>query len=230
LNKNNQQIMIELNDLFKNNFSEWNELNEHKLDKVIMGLRCIAIIGEALSKRDDLKHHIICCKIYDEIFSDGVSGLYLAAIAMDKPANIVLRRIVELGVAAVYLWDMPHMAYSWNEFDHDLSFSEMLKHVNSKGYIAYVEACNSSEIPKEIYPSSRLQRIYGLLSDVVHGKITTFESSMPNRFKFIESEWLDFVNLAEEIVCILVKAFLVRFELAEEVFIELPLAKKEFDL
>ena len=70
---------------------------------------------------------------------------------MDKPANIILRRILELGVAAVYLWDMPHEVYSWNNYDQDLSFSAMLTHLNSKGYLAYIskEHAITIESPQE---------------------------------------------------------------------------------
>jgi hypothetical protein len=131
-------------------------------------------------ERKASNHHAICCKIYDEIFSDGISAIYLASNAMVKPANIVLRRIIELGVAAIYLWDMPHAAYSWNDYNLDLRFSEMLKHINSKGYIAYINSENKSNIEEDLISAYRSQKIYGMLSDIIHGKITTFESSLPD--------------------------------------------------
>ena len=200
MNKTPKDIILELNSKFKQNFESWSDLADNKLDKTFFGLQCIAAVGEILALKKVSKHHEICCKVYDEIFSDGVSAVYLATNAMDKPANIILRRIIELGVAAVYLWDMPHMVYSWNNFDHDLSFHEMMKHVNSKGYLAYVTEQNSIEIETDLFPSLRCQKIYGMLSDVVHGKITTFESSMPDRFIFGESDWDAFVSLIEEVV------------------------------
>lgn len=228
MNKNPQAIMNELNLKFENNFQEWNSLGEKKLDKSFNALQCIAAIGEILGGRKRSNHHDICCVVYDEVFSDGVTAIYLASNAMDKPANLVLRRVLELGVAAIYLWDMPHMAFAWKNHDQNLSFSEMLSHVNCQGYISYVNEENNVTLSGELVPLSRAQAIYGSLSDVVHGKITTFESSMPNRFKFVEKEWVDFVSVAEEVFEILVRAFILRFNISSEVFEKVPQARTEF--
>lgn len=225
MNKEPRLVMEELNKKFNGNFNQWKSLSEQNLEKVFLGLHCIALVGEILNDQKSSKHHEICCKIYDEIFSDGVSALYLASNAMDKPANIVLRRVLELGLAALYLWDMPHMAFSWDKHDQNLSFTDMLNHINSKGYISYINTENSTEIDGELISSSNAQRIYGSLSDIVHGKIATFESSLPDRFIFIESEWNQFVELLEEIVVILLKAYISRFNLEKEVLEKLPRAK-----
>lgn len=226
MNKEPRQVMLELNQKFNGNFEQWKALDEHNLENTFLSLQCVAIVGETLKERKYSKHHDICCKIYDEIFSDGVAALYLASNAMDKPANIVLRRALELGLAALYLWDMPHMAFSWDQHDQDLGFSEMLSHINSKGYISYVIAENNANIECELISSTRAQKIYGILSDIVHGKITTFESSMAERFKFVEDDWNNFVKLIEEVVLMLLKAYLIRFDLEDEVFEKFPQAKK----
>jgi hypothetical protein len=147
---------------------------------------------------------------------------------MDKPASLVLRRVLELGLAAIYLWDMPHMAFSWKHHDQNLSFTEMLNHINSKGYISYVGNENQVEIKGELIPTARAQKIYGLLSDVVHGKITTFETSMPVRFEFVVAEWNQFIELLEEVIGMLVKAFILRFALDADLYQRVPQAKKEF--
>jgi hypothetical protein len=226
MNKEPRLVMVELNEKFNGNFDQWNSLEDQNIEKVFIGLHCIALIGEILNEQKSSKHHEICCKIYDEIFSDGVSALYLASNAMDKPANIVLRRVLELGLAALYLWDMPHMAFSWDQHDQNLSFTDMLNHINSKGFISYINKENNTEIEGELISSTSAQRIYGLLSDIVHGKIATFESSMPDRFVFIEDEWNQFVDLIEEVVVILLKAYLIRFNLENDVLEKLPQAKK----
>ena len=229
MNKDPRQVLVELNQKFNGNFDEWQSLDDHKLDKSFSGLQCIAAIGEILEDRKSSKHHDICCKIYDEIFSDGVSSIYLASNAMDKPACIVLRRVLELGLAALYLWDMPHMAFSWNHHDQNLSFTEMLNHLNSKGYLSYINNENKVKTVIELIPSSKAQEVYGSLSDIVHGKITTFETSMPERFKFVEEDWNQFVTIINEVVSMLVKAFLLRFDIADSVFGKVPQAKKEFN-
>ncbi len=226
MNKEPRQVMVELNKKFNGNFEQWKTLYEHNLENTFLSLQCVALVGEILNERKYSKHHDICCKIYDEIFSDGVASLYLATNAMDKPANIVLRRVFELGLAALYLWDMPHMAFSWDQHDQDLSFSEMLSHINSKGYISYINEESKAKIEGELISLTRAQKIYGILSDIVHGKITTFESSMADRFKFVQGDWENFVKLIEEVVLMLLKAYLIRFNLEEEVFEKLPQAKK----
>lgn len=228
MNKDPKEIMNELHLKFDSNFKEWNGVEGDKLDTSFLGLHCIAAIGEILRERKTSKHHEICCMVYDEIFSDGVSAIYLASNAIDKPASVVLRRVLELGIAAIYLWDMPHMAFSWNNHDQDLSFSEMLNHINSKGYISYINKENDTQILAEIISTNRAQAIYGSLSDVVHGKITTFESSMPDRFKFVSEEWDDFITLADEVIVMLVRAFILRFNISSELNVKVPQAKGEF--
>ncbi len=217
--------MIELNQKFNGNFNDWSSTQNARLHKSFVNLNCIAAIGVHLHENHTSLHHTICCKIYDEIFSDGVSSIYLATNAMDKPARIVLRRILELGLAAIYLWDMPHMAYSWNHHDQDLSFTEMLNHINSKGYLSFVNDENSSDL-EQLIPSTRAQKIYSDLSDTVHGKITTFESSLPDRFTFSEHKWQQFIKLFEEVTDMLASTFINRFDVIEEVYREVPLARK----
>ncbi|MDA3811039.1 MAG: hypothetical protein PF518_12020 [Spirochaetaceae bacterium] len=228
MNKKPKDILVELNIKFNQNFIHWSSIENFNLEKSFIGLQCVAAVGEILGQQKISEHHDICCKIFDEIFSDGVSAIYLATNAMNKPAQTVLRRVLELGIAALYLWDMPHMAYSWNDYDHDLSFSEMLKHVNSKGYLAFISKENSEEIKTEIISTAVCQNIYGKLSDVVHGKIKTFESSMPDRFIFVQNEWNDFTTLFETVISVLIKAYLTRFKISDEVFTVVPRGKKEF--
>ncbi len=106
----------------------------------------------------------------------------------------------------------------------------MLNHINSKGYLEYVGFENSITIENELLPSKQLQKIYGNLSDIVHGKITTFESSMPERFKFVEQEWVEFTTSIEEILEVLLKAFITRYDFKDEIFNQVPKIKKELDL
>ncbi len=228
MNKTPSEIIIELEDKFSKNFTKWKGLQDSLLDRIFTGLYCISAVGEILSARKISKHHDICCKIYDEIFADGASSVYLATIALDKPASIVLRRILELGVAAVYLWDMPHMALAWNEHDGDLSFSEMILHLNSKGFTSYVSHENNmASSLVELVPASEAQKLYGSLSDIVHGKITTFETTIPNRFSFNESDWREFVLIAEKVIFLLLNLYVLRYSIKNEIILKVPKAKNE---
>jgi hypothetical protein len=228
MNKTPSEIITELKDKFGENFTKWKGLQDPLLDRIFTGLYCISAVGEILSERRISKHHNICCKIYDEIFADGASSVYLATIAMDKPASIVLRRILELGVAAVYLWDMPHMAFAWNEHDGDLSFSEMISHLNSKGFTTYVSH-ETSTAPSimELVPAAEAQKLYGNLSDIVHGKITTFETTIPDRFSFNEKDWKEFVLMAEQVIFLLLNLYIFRYSIKNEIILKVPKAKKE---
>ncbi|MDP3301491.1 MAG: hypothetical protein Q8S36_05930 [Sulfuricurvum sp.] len=227
MNKTSHVIMNELNNKFINNFKEWSSSEKMELDKIFIYLKCLAAIGEILQNNTTLKHRYMCCSIYDEIFSDGVSAIYLAANAMNKPAKIILRRIFEMGIASIYLWDMPHLAHSWSDHDYDLSFTEMLKHINSKGYLLYVSVENNMPLELNIFPTEECQKIYGVLSDIVHGKVTTFESALPNRFKFTNDEWEKFANQAIQVLEILIKGYLKRFPISEELYKLVPLSKRE---
>lgn len=228
MNRSPSEIIFELNAKFGDNFSKWSGLEDPLLDRVFTGLYCISSVGEILNARKSSKHHDICCKIYDEIFADGASSVYLATIAMDKPASIVLRRILELGVAAVYLWDMPHRAFAWNEHDGDLSFSEMISHLNSKGFTTYVSSEAGTTVSiVELIPTAEAQRLYGNLSDIVHGKITTFETTIPDRFSFNKNDWKEFVLMAEQVIFLLLSLYVARYSIKNEIILKVPNAKKE---
>lgn len=164
-------------------------------------------------------------KSFDEVFSDIVSATYLASCAIDKPANIVLRRVIELGVAIIYLWDMPHISYSWEYNDYDLSFSEMITHLNSNGYKLFIEDETGNKFEGELINSAKLKKYYGELSDIVHGKINSFESNLPNRFTFCEKDWSTFLEIINEILHELLKAYLKKFSVRQELDKRIPAIK-----
>ena len=229
MNKTPSEIIDELNKKFADNFTKWKELPDPSLDRIFVGLYCVSAVGEILSTKRTSSHHDICCKIFDEIFADGASSVYLATIAMDKPASIILRRILELGIAAVYLWDMPHNAHAWKEHDGDLSFSEMISHLNSKGYLTYVNLETNTSMPiLELVSATEAQKLYGSLSDIVHGKITTFETTIPERFSFNEKEWKEFVSIAGQVIFLLLNLFALRFSIKNEIILKVPNSKNEF--
>src|SRR5262245_41195996 len=85
--------------------------------------RLLADFQRALSRSPSPTevHREMSC-IVTEVFADVVTSIYLAAAGLDRPAECVLRRALELGVSLVYLWDMPHIYYAWRDHDEDLSF------------------------------------------------------------------------------------------------------------
>lgn len=217
--------MVELRDKFNGNFDKWLNLKNDNLQLIFTYLQIISAIGQALKDQSSLKHHNDCCLIFDELFADTVSALYLASCAIDKPALVILRRVLELGLASVYLWDMPHMANAWRKYDQDLSFSEMLKHINSEGYRSYVSEETETQIETDLFPTNTCQQIYCYLSNIVHGKICSFESSLPDKFSFVEKEWLDLTDLTKKVLKILIDGYILRYSLKRIIIERCPQSK-----
>ena len=211
-----------LSDKFNSNFREWQGIEDKKLDKVVISIFTLNAIAEILNGKKNSVHHDVCIKIFNEIIADTSSSLYLSACAIDKPANIVLRRVLELGVASIYLWDMPHVVYSWKNHDQDLSFSEMLKHITNQGYIDYFTENEGIAGGVSIIDAKKAQRIYGQLSDVVHGKITSFETDLPNKFTFESEDWERFIKLAEIVLSMIINSNIVRHKIKSEILSLFP--------
>lgn len=118
---------------------------------------------------------------------------------MENPAKIQLRRVLELGIAIVFLWDMPHVFWGWKSHDNDLNFNDMLEHFSKEGYKSYIKSINKDYNYDEIVKFKDARRLYRILSNTVHGKITTFESNLPKRYSHQVEDWRSFLQLAEEV-------------------------------
>ncbi len=205
-------VFRDLNGKFSDNLNSSIRFSAETLCSVELKARALDAVGRILSQTNTItpaQREIL--PIFNELFADVISSLYLAACALDKPAQIVLRRVLELGVAIVYLWDLPHKFYGWKQHDHDLNFSEMVDHVNAPQYVTFVKSANSSFNGSTIIEVSEAKRIYGSLSDTVHGKISTFESVLPDRFKFTKEDWQTHLSLVDTVENLLLKLFQNRF-------------------
>jgi len=98
--------------------------------------------------------------------------------------------------------------------------------VNSDGYKKYVSESLDRPIEEYIANPIILKSYYGKLSDIVHGKITSFESDLPNRFTFIKDDWSYFVINALSIVKTLVDAYFKRFSVKDKIIEILPALKR----
>ncbi|MBI3806691.1 MAG: hypothetical protein HY281_04125 [Nitrospirae bacterium] len=195
---------------------------QDQLQKVEVKARAFAETGRILSGLNNLtatQHECTC--IFDEIFGDIICSLYFAASALDKPAQILLRRVLELGVAAVYLWDLPHKYWGWKCHDEDLSFKEMLGHLTSDSYRTYLAKLNPNFTDTQILDAELAKTIYRDLSDITHGKLGTFESVSPDRYNFTTEDWQKHLNLANSVEDILLKLWSNRFK---EVTAQLPIS------
>jgi len=226
INKTPEEILFELSKKFDNNRKSWNKLNHPDLSKLFIFASAISEIGQILQRGNPSPHQKRCCTIFDEVFSDMISGIYLATCAVNKPAHIILRRIIELGIAVVYLWDMPHVRCSWEYYDEDLSFSEMLKHINSDGFKKHVSESLDKPIEKHIADPIIFRKYYAQLSNIVHGKFSSFESNLPNRFSFIEKDWNDYFSIALIIAESLLDTYYKRFPIQELIEKKFPALKR----
>ena len=118
--------------------------NNSMLNEVEIKARSSAALGQILSEQKNLLlHQKKITTIFDEVFSDLIISIYLAGSALDKPAQIVLRRVLELGISIVYLWDLPHVFWGWETHDFDLSFNDMLEHLTKPNYVTFIQSLNA---------------------------------------------------------------------------------------
>jgi hypothetical protein len=64
--------------------------------------------------------------------------MYLLSVGLIVPARMLTRRAFELGLGAVYMWDLPHKYWGWAKHDHDLGFTEMIEHLTSQSYLTHL--------------------------------------------------------------------------------------------
>lgn len=124
----------------------------------------------------------ICSELLEEVFSDFSLAMYLCTIGLIVQARMSVRRAFELGLATVYMWDLPHEYWGWRCGDQDLSFSAMVNHLNSCGYSEYLKHISDGEPTYPICDQAKFQRIYRDLSNTVHGKISELPPLSPERF------------------------------------------------
>lgn len=184
--------------------------------------RAFVEVGRILSESDDISvTQKDCVCVFDEMFGDIICSLYFGACALDKPAQMLLRRVLELGVAIVYLWDLPHRYWGWKCHNEDLAFREMLNHLTSDAYGTFVVKMNPRFNNARIIDAESAKKIYAELSDVTHGKVTTFESISPDRYNFTPADWHNHLVLTNSVQDILLKLWSNRFK---EVVERLPTA------
>lgn len=206
------KIFRELQKKFNSNLEISLVERVEKFSQVEIKARAFAIVCQALQKKHNIsqsQQEII--KIFDEVFVDVVISVYLAGCSLDKPAQTLLRRVLELGVAIIYLWDMPHLFWAWKCHDKDLSFNTMIEHIDSNGYKSFVLSENSEGSGEKLFDIEECKKLYRDLSNTVHGKIFTFESILPDRFKHSSSDWNNHLVLVEKVQDLLLTLWKNRF-------------------
>lgn len=198
------KILKTLDSKFQENSDKFLSQENSDCKKIDLKARAIAAIGQISSDVQGLQaSQIEITRIYNEVFSDIILSLYFTACALDRPAQSVLRRALELGVAIVYLWDLPHVFWGWKNHDYDLNFNEMLEHLLKDGYKSYLTSLNIKCGDDRFFDFTETRKLYRKLSDTIHGKIATHETTLPDRFSSNPEDWkcnLFLINNAENIL------------------------------
>jgi hypothetical protein len=218
------QIFLKLQNNFQSNLNLSLLENTETLSKAEIKARAFAIIGQILLKYPNLSpSHKEITVIFNEIFTDLVISIYFAACSLDKPAQTLLRRVLELGIAVIYLWDTPYEFWGWKSRDKDLKFQEMIECLDSDSYKLFVSSENPNfDSINSLCDIKKANNIYRKLSNTIHGKISTFESLVPERFIYNKFDWEEHLNLVEEVENILLELLNNRFNIFLELEKKLP--------
>lgn len=183
-------VFLRLNEKFAANFTTQMASPSADLSKIELfarGVSAIGVIQQGNPACTATQKEI--STIFDEIFADLTTSVYLAACALDKPAQMVLRRALELGVAIAFLWEQPQTFWGWKQCDQDLVFTDMLEQLRSESVRSFFAALNPAILDNPLFDFSEARALYRALSNTVHGKIAQFESQLQNRFSASESDW-----------------------------------------
>ena len=205
-------ILTDLNKKFSKNLQTSLLHERERIQHIELKARAFITISNILIKEPNLnaaQKELTC--IFDEIFADIICSVYFASCSLDRPAGMLLRKVLELGVGLFYMWDMPHWFWAWKDHDRDLNFTEMILHLGSDGYKTLVAKENPNFHGKDVIDCALVKSLYRSLSDTVHGKIKTFESLVKQRFNFNLVDWSNHLKIVEDVEDLLLKAFRNRF-------------------
>ncbi|QIR36706.1 hypothetical protein HCG51_08045 [Tolypothrix sp. PCC 7910] len=206
------KVFLDIEKIFQNNLKLSLLGNVQSLYQAELKARAFAIVGQILREAPDLSPtHKEITAIFNELFTDLVISIYLAGCSLDKPAQSLLRRVLELGIAVVYLWDSPHQFWGWKCHDKDLNFNEMIECLDSESYKLFVLSENTNFLANSLFNITETRKIYRKLSNIIHGKISTFETLVPERFSYNKSDWEEHLNLVLQVENILIELFKNRF-------------------
>jgi hypothetical protein len=205
------KILTELDGKFSTNLNTFLSKNEPECKAIDLKARAIAALGEIVSKKACSPSHTEISLIFDEVFSDMILSIYFTGCALDKPAQTTLRRSLELGIAIVYLWDLPHAFWGWKAHDSDLNFNEMMEHLSKESYKSFLASLNPTYASKKTFDYSEAKRQYRILSNTIHGKIPTHESKLPDRFSYSAKDVTTNLDLISKVQTNLLYLFRMRF-------------------
>ncbi len=205
------QALIELESKFRDNLDKFIKQGDNAYKEIDLKARAIAAIGQVASKAEGIQpHQTETTLVFAEVFSDMVLSMYFTACALDKPAQSVLRRSLELGIAIVYIWDLPQAFWGWKAHDYDLNFNEMIEHLSKDSYKSFLASLDI-QYTDGLFEHSEARRLYRVLSNTVHGKIVTHESNLPDRFSHNTKDCRANLDLILRVQRVLLRLYKNRF-------------------
>jgi hypothetical protein len=187
-----------------------------ELERVDIKTRALAECGAELARIPGLTtSQLQLSHAAEEVFADLVTSVYLACIGLDRSAQMVLRRALELGLAIVYLWDLPHLFWGWKQCDYDLRFSEMLEHLDSLNYRTFLAKTAGLPTDDILIDTAAAKRIYRTTSNTVHGKVTTHKVLAADGFIHNPDQWNAHLLLIDEVAALLLGLWFKRFSFLE---------------
>lgn len=204
-----EDLFRDLHKKFGDNMSHLGPVLPSSVVEVEVRARATYHLGQVLGRRAGIEEfRKLLVNVLGEIFADTIVSVYLAGCALDNPAKILGRRVLELGISVVYLWDQPSAFYGWHSHDADLSFQEMLDYIDSPAFKTFLEHEAGTSPSFDVRTAARL---YRALSNIVHGKMRTFESSLPDRFSHSTADWEAYIRLIASVQEFLMKLWESRF-------------------
>jgi hypothetical protein len=83
----------------------------------------------------------------------------------------------------------PASILGWKNHDEDLNFNEMMEHFSDKGFNSFVRSENPHYKRDEVIDIGEARILYRKLSNIIHGKMATFESVLPDKFQHCKTDW-----------------------------------------
>jgi len=205
-------VLRKLHEKFSTNFDQAIVACVQELERVDIKVRAIAECGSELAKLPNLApSQVQLSGAAEEVFADLVTSIYLASIGLDRAAQMVLRRGFELGLAIVYLWDLPHLFWGWKQRDYDLNFSEMLEHLDSPNYRTFLEKTAGVSADAFLIDKASARRVYRTTSNTIHGKITTHKVLAADGFIHSPEQCNSHLRMIDEVATLLLDLWFKRF-------------------
>lgn len=183
------------------------------LEEIDTKSRIIDCVRDELSQKhsNNDPHRVGCTELVGETFADLAQAMYLISAGLIVPGRMITRRAFELGIASIYMWDLPHEYWGWVKCDEDLSFTKMINHLSSNGYKIHLATIQGKADPDGICDSTYFQKIYRSLSNTVHGKADKLPPLSPERFSAQKNGLNEHLKLIAEVQDALTELWCGRF-------------------